>query len=103
MKKSISVIKEVIKDEKRVIILPEHVKKFKEKNFVVYIESGSGEALGYDDAAYTKEGAEIVDTETAWSCSDFVLKYKCPTEGEYKFFRKGLTLSAIFHAEGNRA
>ena len=102
MRKSVSVIKEVLKGEKRVILLPEHVKKFKENGFDIYVESNAGEALGYDNTAYTNEGAEVVDTDTAWRCSDFVLKYKGPAESEYKYFRKDLTLSAIFHAEGNK-
>lgn len=101
MKKSISIVKEVLAGEKRVIALPHHVKILKENDFTVFVESNAGEPLGFDDNQYQDNGAIIVDTKEAWEKSDFIIKYKALTSAEYKYLREGLNVSAIFHAEGN--
>jgi alanine dehydrogenase len=99
--KRVSVLKEVRSGEKRVIILPDQVREFTDAGFTVLVERSAGSNTGARDAEYELAGATIVDTETAWRDSDFVLKYKAPGEAEYQYLRRGLHLGAFFHAEGN--
>ena len=102
MKKSISILKETLANEKRIILLPGHIKSFIEAGYDVYVEENAGLEIGLTNREYEKEGATIVNVEQAWTYSDVIIKYKAPTENEYKYFREGLTISAIFHAEGNQ-
>ena len=102
MKKSISILKETLTNEKRIILLPNHIKKFVDSGYDVFVENNAGAEIGLMNQQYEHNGAIIVDTEQAWNCSDLIIKYKAPTEDEYKYLRRGMTVSAIFHAEGNR-
>lgn len=97
----ISVIREKKQDEKRVIMMPNHVANLVKKGFTVWIETGAGLGCGFSDNDYIQCGAIIVDTDNAWLNSDIVIKYKAPIQEEYKYFRKGLKICALFHAEGN--
>jgi len=99
--KIVSVLKERRSGEKRVILLPDAVREFVDQGFVVLVERDAGRLAGFDNAEYAAAGAEIVDTETAWTQSPVILKYKAPGPEEYRFFRKGMHLASFMHAEGN--
>ena len=49
------------KIEKRVPIVPEILKKYKDLNFEIYLSKGYGKHLGIEDNEYEKEGAKIFD------------------------------------------
>ncbi len=102
MKKRISIIKEKIFGEKRVIFLPEHVKEFVKHDYEVCVEKNAGSEIGISDNEYEKAGARIVDTNTAWTYSNLIFKYKAPIEDEYKYFHDNLTIAGIMHAEGDK-
>jgi alanine dehydrogenase len=97
----ISIIKERLEGEKRVILTPEQIGELVVKGFEVFVENGAGDECGFDDIQYKKEGAVCCSTDETWNVSDYIFKYKAPMESEYKYFRKGLTICALFHAEGN--
>jgi len=99
--KSISILKEQRSGEKRVILLPDAVKEFSNRGFRVLVEADAGLLAGYDDQAYERAGATIVDRHSAWSASNVVFKYKAPTPEEYEYFRPDLHLASFMHAEGN--
>jgi alanine dehydrogenase len=99
--KIVSVLKERRSGEKRVILLPDAVREFVDQGFVVLVERDAGRLAGFDNPEYAAAGAEIVDTETAWTQSPVILKYKAPGPEEYRFFRKGMHLASFMHAEGN--
>ena len=99
--KVVSVLKERRAGEKRVILLPDGAAKFTAAGYQVLVESDAGLRAGYNNAAYRAIGAEIVDTQTAWSNSNVVFKYKAPGLDEYCYFRPGMHLASFMHAEGN--
>lgn len=99
--KTISIIKEKLKDERRVIITPEQVKELTSLGYVVLVEHDAGLGCNYCNIDYENNGGKIVDTDTAWTQADIILKYKAPIPEEYKYFRKGLNICALFHAESN--
>ena len=98
--KKVAVLKETINGENRVILLPKDIEDLARK-YEVYVEKGAGEALGFSDNEYKKHGAIIKDKEYCWTNSDFIIKYKGPTQEEYKYLNENTKMSAIFHAEGN--
>jgi alanine dehydrogenase len=97
----ISIIKERLKGENRVILTPGQIGELVAKGFEVFVENGAGEGCGFDDIQYENEGAICCQTEKTWNVSDYIFKFKAPMESEYKYFREALTICALFHAEGN--
>lgn len=98
--KKISILKEVINGENRVILLPQDIDELVKK-YEVYVESGAGKELGYSDDEYRRHGATIASKDECWEYSDFIIKYKAPIKEEYKYLNSKVKLGAIFHAEGN--
>ena len=102
MKKIVSIIKEKKQGERRVILTPREIKLFKDAGFEVLVEKEAGLGIGIADIEYQKKGAKIVDTKTAWTKSNFILKYKPPIDDEFKYIDSTKNLCAVFHAEGNK-
>ncbi len=98
---TVGVIKEKLKNEKRVIITPAQVNVLVQSGFRVLVEQGAGLGCNFLDSDYESNGAEIVTTSIAWERADVILKYKAPLEEEYQYFREGLIICALFHAESN--
>lgn len=97
----IGIVKEQVKDEKRVILLPTQIKELTKKGFSVMVEIDAGIECGYTNSDYIKSGALILDKETIWRDADVIIKYKAPIQEEYRFFRPNLKICALFHAEGD--
>ena len=74
--------KEIVSGETRVAIVPESVGRLTGKlGYTVKVESGAGEASGFSDAEFQKEGAEIVkDAAALYSQVDVVLKIQRPVD-----------------------
>lgn len=100
MKKTISILKETINGENRVILTPKDLIPLVTK-YNIIVEKDAGINLGYKNEDYEENGAKIETREECWN-ADFVLKYKAPTKEEYKFLNENTKMSAIFHAEGNK-
>ena len=77
MKKKVSILKETINGENRVILLPKDIKMITEK-YDLIVENDAGINLGYSNEDYIKNGARIGTKEECWN-ADFILKYKGPT------------------------
>lgn len=68
----------------------------------VFVEAGAGISSSFDDAEYTQQGAQVVDTaDEAWG-AQMVLKVKEPLPEEYHFLRKDLLLFAYLHLSAAR-
>ena len=100
MKKKVSILKETINGENRVILLPQDIKEISEK-YDLIVEENAGINLGYSNEDYINNGARIGTSEECWN-ADFILKYKGPTKEEYKYLNEFTKIGAIFHAEGNK-
>jgi alanine dehydrogenase len=101
--KSVAILRETRDGERRVILKPPQVRLFHEAGFRVLVEHAAGAGLEISDRAYEQAGAEIVSTNTAWTGTPLVLKYKAPLPPEFDYFRPNLHLGAYLHAEGNPA
>ncbi|MBI2651975.1 alanine dehydrogenase, partial [Candidatus Woesearchaeota archaeon] len=95
----IGIPKEIKDKENRVALTPEGAKKLTSNGHDVLVERNAGLGSGFNDEEYSKNGAAIVDTETAWS-GDAVLKVKEPLENEYKFLKENQILFTYLHLAG---
>ena len=61
--------------EKRVAMTPDSVRQIQKLGYECIIQSGAGDAAGFDDAAYAEAGADVVKTaSTLWKQADIVVK-----------------------------
>ena len=72
--------KEVFPLEKRVALSPSVVKKLVKLGFSIQIETGAGEASGFSDLLYEKNGADIVTTKQVWEDSETIIKIRAPCD-----------------------
>jgi len=83
MSLTISIIREITPNEKRVALVPESVKKLTDKGFKIYIERGAGESASYPDSYYKESGAEVLEGPgEVLSRSQIVLKVQPPAPEE---------------------
>ena len=62
--------------ETRVAATPETVRRLSAKGCTLHVEQGAGAASGFDDAAYSEAGAQLIDPAAAaylWRQADVVL------------------------------
>jgi NAD(P) transhydrogenase subunit alpha len=75
----IGVPKETGPGERRVALVPESCKKLLQIGYEISIESGSGEAAGFSDAAYSELGVAVEsDPAALLGSADLVLKVTAP-------------------------
>lgn len=90
----IGIPKETPSGETRVAATPDSIKKLIKKGFQVRIERSAGEKAHFPDSLYSGFGAEIADTDEAFS-SDVVLKIHKPTPNEMLKMKKGSLLVSM--------
>jgi len=98
-KMKIGVIKEIKEKENRVALTPEGAEKLVDAGHKILIEEGAGINSGFSNDEYENAGAQIVDTQAAWS-ADLVVKVKEPLEQEYKFLKANQIVFTYFHLAG---
>ena len=93
----IGVPREIKNHEYRVGLTPASVQELVGHGHVLLVESGAGEAIGYDDALYRQAGAQLVDCEQVFADSDLIVKVKEPQAEERQRLRPGQTLFTYLH------
>ena len=94
--------KEVMKGEARVAMTPDSARQLQKLGYECIIESGAGDAAGFNDATYKDAGVEVVKTAAAlWKAADVVAKVRPPTEAELKKSREGQLLISFFYPAQN--
>ena len=88
----IGVPKETFIGENRVAATPKSVEQLIKLGFEVFIETDAGLLASFDNEAYIKAGAEIVDKAESWS-KDITLKVNAPnTDSEIELLKEGSNL-----------
>ncbi|MGK3940919.1 Re/Si-specific NAD(P)(+) transhydrogenase subunit alpha [Streptomyces caeruleatus] len=87
----VGVVAESVSGETRVAATPATARQLIGLGYEVVVESGAGEASGFDDQAYADVGAGIAE---AWE-ADVVLKVNAPTEAEIRRLRRGAVVVAL--------
>ncbi|MCI0511467.1 NAD(P) transhydrogenase alpha subunit [Chromohalobacter marismortui] len=96
--------KERAQGEARVALTPESAQHIHKLGHECIIESGAGQAAGFDDDAYRDAGVEVVDgADALWTTAEVVIKVREPSEAEVGYLREGLTLIAFFWPAQNEA
>ena len=79
----IGVPKEILKNEKRVAVIPSTVKEYIKKGIKVIIETNAGAGSFISDSEYESVGAKIIDdVKELFSKSDLILKVNSPLMNE---------------------
>ncbi len=73
----VGVARETAAGERRVALVPDAVKALRADGLELAVETGAGVAAGFPDAAYSAQGAKLVDAAAALG-ADLVLKVQAP-------------------------
>ena len=94
----VGILKEIKTEENRVCMTPAGVEVMIVSGHQVLVEKGAGLGSGHDDDAYTKAGAEIVNTPAEiFQRSEMVIHVKEPQPAEYDLIREGQILFTFLH------
>jgi alanine dehydrogenase len=94
----VGVPKEIKKQEARVGLTPAAVREYVAHGHAVLIETGAGQGIGADDAAYMAAGAYIAaDAAEVFATAELVVKVKEPQPGEWPQLREGQILFTFLH------
>jgi len=93
----IGVPRETKPGENRVAVTPRGVRALRESGAEVVVETGAGEASGFEDREYLEAGARIArQASEAW-VADLVVKVKEPLPTEFRFLSESSTLLTFLH------
>ena len=100
----IGVPKEIKTAENRVALVPAGAEALVQAGHRVLVERGAGLGSGFDDDAYARAGATIVDGAAAvWENAEMILKVKEPIEVEWPLMRRDQVIFTYFHFAASEA
>lgn len=85
-------------NEKRVALLPEHIKNFQNE---IFIETGFGQTLEISDSKYISAGCRVLPREEIFSQCDAIFSLKLIKEDDYKYLRRGHIIIGWTHPNGS--
>lgn len=88
--------------DRRTLLTPTVACVLREAGFEVLTESGIGAGVFCDDAELTAQGVRFAEPEQVWS-APLVLRYKNTSPDDVARLRRGQSIGALFHAEGDPA
>ena len=98
----LGVLKEIKPGEYRVILTPGEISEYVRKGHDVYVEKGAGEAAGFENEQYTREGAIITDKNTIFQTCDIVVKVKEIEKEEYDLMRENQVIFTCIHPAAHK-
>ncbi len=94
----IGVPKEIKNNEFRVGLTPAGVLALKKANHKIIVEKGAGVGSGISDEAYTKAGADIIESAgEVYQKAGLIVKVKEPIEEEYNLLKPGSAIFTYLH------
>ena len=94
----LGIMKETRADEHRVAMTPAGVEVMVQNGHTVLAEKAAGSASGFEDEAYVKAGAEIVDRPgEILKRSEMIMRVREPTPLEFDLPREGQIYFAFLH------
>jgi NAD(P) transhydrogenase subunit alpha len=96
----IGVPAETVKDERRVALVPEVVRKLAARESEVLVQAGAGAAAMIPDALYEQAGARLGDGAGAWG-APLVVKVAPPTDEEASRLARGAVIVAFLNPLGS--
>jgi len=100
----IGVPKEIKTAENRVALVPAGAEALVQAGHRVLVERGAGNGSGFEDDAYARAGATIVDSAAeVWANAEMILKVKEPIEPEWPLMRRDQVIFTYFHFAASEA
>lgn len=100
----VGVPKEIKAHEYRVALLPVGAELLTRDGHKVLIQKGAGVGSGFDDDAYVRAGATIIDTaEEVFNRAELIVKVKEPQPVEIARFKPGQQVFTYFHFAASRS
>jgi alanine dehydrogenase len=94
----VGTVREIKNHEYRVGLTPESVHELTAHGHDVLVETGAGEGIGADDAAYRQAGAQIAATAAeVFARAEMIVKVKEPQPDERAMLRPGQILYTYLH------
>jgi alanine dehydrogenase len=94
----VGILKEIKSEENRVAMTPAGVEVMKHNGHTLLVEKDAGMGSGFDDAAYTQAGAEIVATpKEIFDRAEMVMHVKEPLPAEYDLIREDQIVFTYLH------
>jgi len=91
----IGILKEINRNEKRVVLRPKDIEKIVKQGHEVYVETKAGVGVNCLDEDYKKAGAQIKSVDEVYSKSDMLLKLRSPTDNEFKKIKNKILFSML--------
>ncbi len=91
----IGILKEINRNEKRVVLRPKEVGELVKRGNTVYVETKAGVGVGFSDKDYENRGAKIRDCDFVYRNSDMLLKLRSPTDSEFKKIKNKILFSML--------
>ncbi len=79
--------------ETRVAATPKTVEQIRALGYAVFVESGAGARASFEDSAYLRAGADVID-DAVWN-ADVLLKVNAPSDAEVGRLRPGQVLVCL--------
>ena len=99
----VGVPREIKDDEYRVAMLPVGAELLTDGGHEVIVEREAGIGSGFDDEAYSRAGATIVDdAATIYQRAELIVKVKEPQSSELQLLRDGQMVFCYFHFAASR-
>ena len=94
----VGILKEIKAEENRISMTPAGVEVMIQNGHTVLVEKDAGIGSGFNDDAYVKAGAEIVDTpKEIFDRSEMVMHVKEPLPPEYELIREDQIVFTYLH------
>ena len=94
----VGVLKEIKAEENRISMTPAGVEVMKQNGHTILVEKAAGAGSGFEDEAYSKAGAEIIDTpKEIFDRADMVMHVKEPLPSEYDLITKDQIIFTYLH------
>ncbi|MBW2607433.1 MAG: alanine dehydrogenase [Deltaproteobacteria bacterium] len=94
----VGILKEIKAEENRISMTPAGVEVMIQNGHTVLVEKDAGMGSGFNDDAYVKAGAEIVDTpKEIFDRSEMVMHVKEPLPPEYELIREDQIVFTYLH------
>ena len=98
----IGIPKEIKNNEFRVSLTPDSVKSLTNNLHDVFVQSGAGASIGFDDNQYIEAGAKVLDSaEEVYKSATLIVKVKEPMPSEFIYLNKNHTLFTYLHLAGD--
>ena len=98
----VGVLKEIKPEEYRVSMTPAGVEVMRARGHHILVQKGAGMGSGFDDASYSRSGAEMVETANEiYDRSEMVMHVKEPLDSEYELIKKDQIIFTYLHLAAN--